>query len=141
MIKWPITYTDYNGETRTEEFYFNLSKPEIMELQLNANGAYGAYLKRIIQERDGKEMAKVYRELITKAYGEKTDDGRRFVKSKELTDAFMQTEAYSELYMELFTDMKACEKFFNGVFPKDWEKYASKMSAENVPQEVLSLAN
>lgn len=118
MIKWPITYTDYNGEERTEDFYFNLNKAEVMEMNLSANGAYGEYLQRIVDQRDGKSIAEEFKRLIVKSYGEKSDDGKRFVKSEALSEAFIQTEAYSELYMQLATDPDASTKFIEGVLPK-----------------------
>lgn len=118
MIKWPITYTDYNGETHTEDFYFNLNKAEVMEMNLNANGAYSEYLQRIVDQRDGAKLAEVYRDLILNSYGEKSPDGRRFVKSKALAESFSQTEAYAELYMQLATEDGAAIKFIEGVLPK-----------------------
>ena len=118
MIKWPITYTDYNGEEHTEDFYFNLNKAEIMEMDLNANGAYAAYLQRIVDERDGRLLAQEFKNLILRSYGKKSDDGRRFVKSPEIVDEFVQSEAYSELFMQLATDQAACEKFVRGIMPK-----------------------
>lgn len=133
MIKWPITYTDYNGETHTEDFYFNLNKAEVMSMNLEANGSYAQYLERIVEQRNGKEMSHTYRTIILKAYGEKSPDGRRFIKSKELTDAFEQSEAYVELYMELATKEGAAQKFMAGIFPNmeasdatpDMEKHMS----------------
>lgn len=118
MIKWPITYTDYNGDTQTEDFYFNLNKAELMEMNLKANGAYSEYLQRILDQRDGEKIAEVFRTLIQTSYGEKSPDGRRFVKNKDLTEAFVQTEAYSELYVQLATDADAATKFIEGVLPK-----------------------
>lgn len=118
MIKWPITYTDYNGDEHTEDFYFNLNKAEVMEMDLRANGAYAAYLQQIVDQRDGKLLADEFKNIILRSYGEKSADGRRFVKSQELVDAFVQSEAYSELYMQLATDTEACEKFIQGVMPK-----------------------
>lgn len=118
MIKWPITYTDYNGETQTEDFYFNLNKAEVMELNLEANGAYGEYLQQIVDQRDGKKLAYEFKRLILKSYGEKSPDGRRFVKSEELSTAFEQTEAFSELYMQLAVENDAAQKFIEGVLPK-----------------------
>ncbi len=118
MIKWPITYTDYNGETQTEDFYFNLNKAEVMELNLNANGAYAEYLQRIVDQRDGAKIAQEYRKLILNSYGEKSPDGKRFINSPELTEAFSQTEAYSELYIQLATEEGAAAKFIEGVLPK-----------------------
>ncbi len=118
MIKWPITYTDYNGETQTEDFYFNLNKAEVMELNLEANGAYGEYLQRVVEQRDGKKLAYEFKRLILKSYGEKSPDGRRFIKSPEMAAAFEQTEAFSELYMQLAVEDDAAAKFMEGVLPK-----------------------
>lgn len=118
MIKWPITYTDYNGEERTEDFYFNLNKAEIMDMNLSANGGYAEYLQRIVDQRDGKKLAAEFKKLILMSYGEKSPDGKRFVKSPELAAEFEQTEAYSELYMQLATEEGAAQKFVEGVMPK-----------------------
>lgn len=118
MIKMPITYTDYNGEEQTEDFYFNLNKAEVMDLNFNANGSYGEYLKSILNSRDYKQMGEEFKKLILRSYGEKSPDGRRFVKTPEKTAEFEQTEAYSELYIMLATDPKMAEKFVNGVLPK-----------------------
>lgn len=118
MIKWTIEYVDYNGDSVKEDFYFNLNKAEIMEMNLEANGAYAEYLQKIVDQRDGKKLAHEFKRLILSSYGEKSADGRRFVKSKELADAFVQTEAYSELYLELMTDPEACERFVRGIMPE-----------------------
>lgn len=118
MIKWPIKYTDYDGNEVEEDFYFNLNRAEVMEMNISANGAYGAYLERMVEQRDGRQIAKTFRELILKAYGEKSPDGRRFVKSEEMAREFEQTEAYSELYMQLATDADAAKKFMEGILPK-----------------------
>lgn len=118
MIKWPITYTDYNGETHTEDFYFNLSKAEVVEMNLEANGAYAEYLQRIVEQRDGKALATEFRRLILNSYGEKSPDGRRFIKNDELREAFAQTEAYSELFIQLAMDAEMTQKFVEGIMPK-----------------------
>lgn len=118
MIKWPIKYTDYDGNEQSEDFYFNLNKAEVMELNLNANGAYGEYLTRIVEQRDYAKIAAEFKKLILKAYGEKSPDGRRFIKSPTMSDEFQQTEAYSELYMQLATDEEAANKFITGILPK-----------------------
>lgn len=118
MIKWPITYTDYNGNEQTEDFYFNLNKAEVMEMNFDANGAYAEYLQGIVDSRDGKAIGKEFKRIITKAYGKKSPDGKRFVKTEEQTAEFLQTEAYSELYMLLATDEEAAKKFMEGVMPK-----------------------
>lgn len=118
MIKWKIKYVDYNGDEQEEDFYFNLNKAEVMEMDLSANGAYSEYLQRIVDQRDGKKIAEEFKRLILKSYGEKSPDGRRFIKSEEKSNEFMQTEAYSELYMQLATEPGAAEKFITGVLPK-----------------------
>ena len=119
MLKKTITYTDYNGITRTEDFYFNLTKAEIMEMQLSTNGGLDVMIKKIIDSQDAPSIIKIFKELILKAYGEKSDDGKRFVKSKEISEGFAQTEAYSQLFMELATDTDAASKFVNGIVPAD----------------------
>ena len=119
MLKKRITYTDYNGNERTEDFYFNLSKAEIIEMQSSVNGGLSEMLKRIIDAKDTPTLVKVFKDLILRAYGEKSEDGRRLMKSKEISDAFAQTEAYSILFTELATDDKAAAAFANGIIPQD----------------------
>lgn len=118
MLKKTIPYTDYNGVERTEDFYFNLTKAEVMEMELGTEGGFAEMIKKIVAAQDSPSIVKVFKELILKAYGEKSPDGRRFIKSKELSEAFSQTEAYSELYMELSSDADAAAAFINGVMPK-----------------------
>ena len=104
MLKKTITYTDYDGNTRTEDFYFNLNKAEIAEMELSTNGGMEKMLTQIVNSQDGKRIMEVFKGIILKAYGVKTADGKRFEKSEEISKAFEQTEAYSELFMELVTD-------------------------------------
>ena len=118
MIKKTITYTDYDGNNRTEDFYFNLSKPELMEMDFSATGGMEKMIKRIVDAQDTKRIIEVFKDIILKSYGEKSADGKRFIKSKELSEGFSQTEAYSELFMELATNDKAAADFINGVIPK-----------------------
>lgn len=117
MIKKTITYTDYNGNTRNEDFYFNLSKAELMEMELSISGGLVEMARRIVTAQDQPALVKVFKDLIIKAYGIKSPDGKRFIKSQEIIDEFVQTEAFSELFMELATDTDAAVKFFNGVIP------------------------
>ena len=119
MLKKTITYTDYNGVERTEDFYFNLSTIEIMEMELSATGGYEAMIKRIVDAKDYQTIMKVFKEIILKSYGEKSDDGKRFIKSEELSNAFAQTEAYTKLFTELATDSKLAAEFVNGVLPNN----------------------
>jgi len=117
MLKKTITYEDYDGNKRTEDFYFNLSKAEIMEMELSVSGGMTQMLNRIVSEQDGEKIIKTFKEIILKAYGEKSPDGKRFIKSEELSTAFSQTEAFSQLFMELATDADAAAKFVNGIIP------------------------
>ena len=117
MIKKTIKYVDYKGVEREEDFYFNLSKPEVMEMELTTKGGMSEYLDKIIKAQNREELIKWFKVIILKAYGEKSDDGRRFIKSKELSEAFSQTEAFVELYMELVTNDKKAAEFVNGIVP------------------------
>lgn len=125
MLKKTITYTDFNGVERTEDFWFNLSKAEIMEMEMGTTGGLTAMMQKIVSAQDAPSLIKVFKDFILKAYGEKSADGRRFVKSPELSEAFSQTEAYSELFIELATNAEAAAAFFNGVIPSNAEKNAS----------------
>lgn len=119
MIKKTITYTDYNGVERTENFYFGLNKAEIMDMELGVTGGFRQLLQMIIDKQDIPKLIDAFKMLIKKSYGEKSPDGRRFIKSDELTQAFIQTEAYSELYMELLGDAERAAAFVNGIMPSD----------------------
>lgn len=131
MLKKTITYTDYNGTERKEDFYFNLTKAEIMEMELGTTGGFAEMIQRVIDAQDGPTIIKIFKDLVLKAYGEKTADGKRFVKSKEISDAFAQTEAYSSLFMELATDAKAAAEFVNGIIPADMKDAVAKEAAKN----------
>ncbi len=117
MLKRTITYPDYNGGTRTEDFYFNLTQAEITEMELSVDGGLVEMINRIVAAQDGRQIIATFKDIILRAYGEKSPDGKRFVKSQELRDAFSQTEAYSKLFMELATDADAAAAFVNGIVP------------------------
>ena len=117
MLKKTITYTDYNGTERTEDFYFNLSKAEVMEMEMSTSGGLAEMIERIVAAQDAPAIIKIFKDLVLKAYGVKSPDGKRFIKSEELATAFSQTEAYSILFMELATDADAAAKFVNGIVP------------------------
>ena len=118
MLKKTVTYNDYNGSERTEDFYFNLTKAEIMEMELTTVGGLSAMIEKIVAAKDGPTIIKTFKDLVLKAYGEKSADGRRFIKSPEIAEAFSQTEAYSQIFMELATDDEAAAKFVNGIIPE-----------------------
>lgn len=131
MIKETITYTDYDGLERTEEFRFNLTKAELMDMELTTVGTFSKLMQKIIDEKDMVRLAKYFKELILKSYGVKSDDGKRFIKSPELSEAFSQTEAYSELYMKLLGNSEYAVKFIQQVMPKDLDQN-EVVPAENV---------
>ena len=118
MLKKTITYTDYDGNERKEDFYFNLTKAEVAEMEMSTDGGLTKNIERIVAAKDNKQIIEVFKNVIIASYGEKSPDGRRFIKSKELSDAFTQTEAYSELFMELATQTEAATAFMNGIIPK-----------------------
>lgn len=119
MRKETIKYTDYEGVEREEDFYFNLNKAEVMEMQLSTDGTLTKLIEKIIAEKNVPKIVEIFKELILKSYGEKSLDGKRFIKNKELTEAFTQTEAYSELFIKLSTDADAATAFINGIIPRD----------------------
>ena len=119
MLAKPITYTDYNGVERTETFYFNLSQAELIDMQLGGkDGLYSNKLQKMIDYHDAVAIVGTIKEFVLKSYGEKTDDGKRFIKSPEISEAFMQTEAYSQLITELLSDDAKSSEFILGIMPQ-----------------------
>lgn len=118
MLKKAIKYTDYNGKEHTEDFYFNLSSAELAEMELSVKGGYAEMITSIVEAEDTVELITIFKDLILKSYGKKSDDGKRFIKSKELSEEFSQMEAYSELFMELASDADAASAFVNGIIPE-----------------------
>ena len=118
MLAKKITYVDYDGNERTETFYFNLSKAELIEMQLSVDGGMEKELQRMIDAKDVTQLAASFKKVILKSYGEKSPDGKRFIKSPELSEAFTQTEAYSDLFTELMSDADKAADFINAIIPK-----------------------
>ena len=135
MLKKTIKYTDYNGVERNEDFYFNLSKAEIMEMQMGTTGGFADYIAALVKTQNMPEIVRIFKDIVLKAYGEKSQDGKRFIKTDDnghsLAKAFSETEAFSILYMELATDSKEAAKFINGIVPQDME------ISEEKQQEVM----
>lgn len=116
MFKYDIKYTDYNGMERTEPYYFNLSKAELMEMELSTQAGVEEMLRMMIATKDNAKIVQIFKEFILKSYGIKSEDGRRFIKSKELRDSFEQSEAYSEFFMKLIANEDNLQsKFINGI--------------------------
>lgn len=117
MLKETIKYVDYNGTERTEDHYFNLTEAELMELEMSTTGGLAEMIQRIVAAQDAPAIIKIFKELVLRAYGQKSPDGRRFIKNDQLREEFSQTEAYSKLFMKLATDADAAAKFVNGIMP------------------------
>ena len=136
MVKKTITYTDYNGVSRTEDFYFNLTEAEAAEMELGIDGGLSAMIESITKAKNVPAVVKLFKELLLKCYGEKSPDGRRFIKSPELSTAFSQTEAYSILFMELGSDPDKAAAFMNAIVPESLrakpEEVKPAAPAENV---------
>ena len=118
MFKKTVTYNDFDGNERTEDFYFHLKKSELMEMQLSISGGWTNLLQNIIQEKDSVRLVEFFKDIIAKTYGKKSLDGRRFSKTPEILAEFQETKAYSKLFMELAFDSDAAAEFVENVIPK-----------------------
>lgn len=132
MIKERLNYIDFDGVERTEDFWFNLSETEIVQMQTSVKGGFTAMLKKIIEAEDETKLMPLVEEIILKSYGEKSSDGRRFKKSKELSEEFKQTEAYNQLFMKFLKDADAFTTFVNGLN----SKVTKTRTAIQVPKEL-----
>lgn len=139
MLKKTITYTDFNGNQRTEDFYFNLSKAELAEWELRENlqGGLSGLVERVSGSNDGRLIMDTFRDLIKKTYGVKSEDGRSFRKSDELSEGFLGSEAYSELFMGMISNPGEAAAFVNGIMPADLQVEAGLLQQRNVPQDRL----
>ena len=126
MIKLTRTYTDFNDVERTEDFYFHMTKAEVMEMEMSTSGGMAEMIQRIVAAQDIPAIIKVFKELVLKAYGQKSPDGKRFIKNAEQTEEFAQTNAYSDIFMELATDADKAAEFVNGIMPADIQKQLPK---------------
>lgn len=133
MLKKTVTYEDYDGNTRTEDLYFFISKSELMDMELSTPGGFAKKLERVSKAADGAEIMKIFKDLILKSYGEKSDDGRSFIKKRNginLSEAFEQTEAFNQLYTELLMNPDKASAFINGIMPKDIMNEINKIDAQ-----------
>lgn len=133
MLKKTITYEDYDGNTRTEDLYFFLSKSELMEMELSTPGGLAKKLESITKAQNGAEITRVFKEIILNSYGEKSDDGRSFIKKKNgvrIAEEFEQTPAYDALFTELLLDPDKAAAFINGIMPKDLMTEANNMNLQ-----------
>lgn len=137
MIKKTIKYTDFNGDEQSEDFYFNLSKAELAELELGTKGGFGEHVQKMIDSSNGKEVIDAFKAIIGMAYGRRSEDGKRFIKSDEISQEFFSTEAYSVLFMEVLTDAEKGAEFVNGLIPADLNgPVASSLEKDAESEEV-----
>lgn len=129
MLKETITYVDYNGNERTEDFYFNLEEAEIMEMEMGVTGGLAEMIERVVKAQDAPTIIKIFKDLVLRAYGVKSPDGKRFIKNDEIRDSFAQSPAYSKVFMKLATDSDAASAFVNGIIPDHLSKKASQTLA------------
>lgn len=130
MLKRDITYEDFDGNQITETFYFNVSKPELIELEVEVKDGFSAWMQKIIKAEDYQTIIKEFKRLVLFAYGEKSEDGKRFIKSDQLREEFSQTNAYNVLFMELAQDDGKASEFVLGIMPKDMAPDIQKQIAE-----------
>lgn len=138
MLKETRTYTDYDGVERTEDFYFGLSKAELAEMELSTDGGMQNLIEKIINSKDNKKIIEIFKDILLKSYGEKSADGRRFIKSPELSKAFSETPVYSDMFMELATDDKKASAFIDGILPAEMKAQLAEIRKN---KEIDSIAN
>lgn len=131
MLKKSITFTDYDGNERCEDFYFNINKAELAELQFSVKGGLQTAMEKAVKEQDGPTLMNLFKKIVFLAYGEKSNDGRRLVKSEELSKSFSETEAYVNLFMELATDENAAKVFMENVLPPVEKEDITTIAAKN----------
>lgn len=130
MIHETVTYKDWNGLERTETFYFHFTQAELMEMEMSTEGGFAERVQRMIDAKNTAELIKIVKKFVLDAYGEKSADGRRFMKNEELRTAFVECPAYSEIFMKLATDSEAASKFVNGVVPADMAERVAAAQAQ-----------
>ena len=119
MLKETRTYVDFDGVERTEDFYFNFTKAELLQMELSVKGGFHAYIEQIVKAKNETELIRLFKELLEKSYGVKSPDGRKFIKNAEVLEDFKHTEAYSDLFMLLATNEAAATEFVDGIVPQE----------------------
>lgn len=128
MLSKEITYTDFNGVKRTETFYFNISKPELIKWQVKEGYGLDEEVTKLTKSENLKKSIEIFEKLIDYSIGIKSEDGKRLIKNDgQIASEFKETNAYEVLYMELGTDDKKAAEFINGIFPKLTEEEKKEM--------------
>lgn len=141
MLKKTVTYEDFNGEEVSEDFFFHLSKAELVELELGTEGGLAESLQKSLDKLDGQAIISQFKNIILTSYGQRSSDGKRFTKNQQLRDEFESTEAYSTLFMELLTDSDALDEFINGIIPKDLSEEIAKVTNLKAVEEKVDMVN
>lgn len=129
MIKKTVTYEDYNGEMRTETFYFHFTEAEILDMEMSTEGGFAERIQKIVDAKDQSALMKLIKKFVIDAYGVKSDDGKRFNKSDEVKAAFLECPAYSDIFMDMVTNDELAAEFVNGVIPKNMKKRFAEVTA------------
>lgn len=134
MLKRVINFKDFEGNPISREYRFHMSEAELMELEMSENGGWDSMVKQAANTQDGPKLIEIFKKMILLSYGEISTDDVSFIKVRDghkLAEDFMQTNAYSVLFMELATDAKKASEFVNGVIPSDLaEKVAKEADAK-----------
>lgn len=134
MISKKITFENFDGETVTETHYFNLTAAEIAEMEVSKDGGLSAYLKQIVEAENVRRVLEVFKEIVSRSYGERSEDGKRFHKNKEIAESFCTTEAYSAMFVEFISDADAFAKFVSALMPKSVRLSPEELMAEGKSQ-------
>lgn len=144
MLKLPITFEDFDGELVTEVHHFNLSRTDLVDLELLEEGGLERKLRRIVEEQDHRALIAEFKSLVLTAYGIRSEDGKRFIKNQQVREEFAQTAAYDSLFFLLATDDKAAANFWLGIVPKSLREEVEKEMAKDedlkdlTPEPVIS---
>lgn len=139
MLKKTITFKDYFGNERTQDFYFNLNESELTNMNLMVKGGLERQIKNIIATQDQPKLIEYFKSIILASYGEISEDGIRFVKSEELSTGFSQTDAFNKLYMELVSDAEKAADFINGIVPQELADEANKRAEEGMNPALVAI--
>lgn len=137
MYQKVIKYEDYNGVDQEQVFMFNMTEAEITEMNLSVKGGMGEVMRQVANTRDVPKLIEIFKKMVLMSYGEKSPDGKRFIKSQELRDAFEQCPAYSQLFMELVQDNKAAAEFLIGIIPKKMRSDFNMADAETEAKKMV----
>lgn len=133
MLKKTIKYTDFDGVEREEDFYFNFTKAELTKMDLTTSGGMEKFVNKMIGAKDIASLTNLFTDIILKSYGEKSDDGKHFRKSKEISDDFANSEAFSVLFMELLQNENTVKEFITGILPADLKAAVEKELNKTTP--------